>query len=116
MGADGQQLTRVNTGFFVIRTTPLARDFIERAWQVNDCGRGESDQRSMNFVLGRVNADDESCSADGAQAEWASLMARHGGESCCFVPVRVWFLIFFRASGLPWSVGRVSCHSLLQID
>ena len=70
---------RVNTGFFVVHTTPLARDFIERAWAINDCGRGESDQRSMNFVLGRVNSDDESCSAEGAAAEWASLLARHGG-------------------------------------
>ena len=75
----GQPLYRVNTGFFVVHTTPLARDFIERAWAINDCGRGESDQRSMNFVLGRVNSDDESCSAEGAAAEWASLLARHGG-------------------------------------
>lgn len=80
-GTEGapSQLMRVNTGFFVLRTTALARDFIERAWAINDCGRGESDQRSMNFVLGRVNPDDDVCTAVGAQEEWASLLARHGG-------------------------------------
>lgn len=55
----GGGVERVNTGFFLMKTTAFARDFIERAWAVNDCGRGQSDQRSMNFVLGRVNPDDE---------------------------------------------------------
>lgn len=73
--------SRVNTGFFAVRTTPFARDFFERAWAVNDCGRGQSDQRSINFVLGRTNADDEACSADLAVAEWLALAARHGGHA-----------------------------------
>ena len=55
---------RINTGFFVIKTTEFARDFIETAWRINDCGRGESDQRSMNFVLGNVNWDDTFCTAE----------------------------------------------------
>lgn len=73
--------SRVNTGFFAVRTTPFARDFFERAWAVNDCGRGQSDQRSINYVLGRTNGDDQECTADGAVAEWLALATRHGGHA-----------------------------------
>jgi len=78
---------RVNTGFFVIRTTPFARDFIERAWAVNDCGRGLSDQRSMNFVLGKVNVDDTECTQDMASEEWLNLASDHGGEEAALTKV-----------------------------
>jgi len=81
-------LQRINTGFFVVRTTPFSKDVFERAWAVNDCGRGQSDQRSMNFVLGKVNSDDQECTATAAAAEWAALAARHGGVDVASSKVR----------------------------
>jgi len=75
----GNGMNRVNTGFFAIKTTKFAYEFFERAWYINDCGRGESDQRSINYILGIVNSDDQFCDQEKASKEWADLYTKYGG-------------------------------------
>jgi hypothetical protein len=46
---DVDQPLKYNSGVLV--TTPSSRLFLERVWKHNDFGKGQSDQRSINYVL-----------------------------------------------------------------
>lgn len=41
---DIEEEDKINTGFFVLRTSEWSRDFLERVWAHNDYGLGLSDQ------------------------------------------------------------------------
>jgi hypothetical protein len=46
---------RVNTGVFAVRTTPWAKQFFRQVWDDADSGRGQSDQKSINFILSKLS-------------------------------------------------------------
>jgi hypothetical protein len=45
---------KVNSGVFMLRSTAWSKAFLEKVWQHNDRGKGNSDQESINQVLGQL--------------------------------------------------------------